>query len=161
MKRRRYEVGDWFAVPLGTCGYAIVVVAKKSWIRGVLLGYFFGPRRAAVPDLSCTRDLRAENAVLVHRFGHLGIQDRTWTPLPGEKQLLHLVWPMPNFVSHDPLTGRWRRRSYAAEDPGDYVREEIIDAETASKLPEVGLAGSGYIEAVLDRLLPPISIGQE
>ena len=73
--------GDWFAVPLRTDGFAVGVVARAG-TGGVLLGYFFGPRRQAQAGIDDVRHLRPEQAVLVGRFGHLGLTGGTW-PLLG------------------------------------------------------------------------------
>ncbi|GAB3682864.1 hypothetical protein GCM10028814_20400 [Angustibacter aerolatus] len=49
MKRQRYGPGSWFAVPLRTEGFAVGLVARGPRRLGVC-GYFFGPRRADVPE---------------------------------------------------------------------------------------------------------------
>jgi len=63
MKRLSYREGTWFAVPLKDGGYAAGVVARVGR-RGVLFGYFFGPRRPAAPSLSDLEGLTPNNAVL-------------------------------------------------------------------------------------------------
>jgi Immunity protein 26 len=67
-----YREGDWFAVPLRNGGFAVGVIARAN-PRGVSLGYFFGPPRSDVPRLDEVADLRSGDAVLVRKFGHLGI----------------------------------------------------------------------------------------
>lgn len=49
---RNYREGSRFAVPLRQGGYAVGLVARVN-PRGVLLGYFFGPRHD-VPGPSAT-----------------------------------------------------------------------------------------------------------
>ena len=63
-----YGEGDWFAVPLREGGFAAGVVARAN-PKAVLLGYFFGPRRAAVPSVEEVSRLRPDDAVLVGKFG--------------------------------------------------------------------------------------------
>jgi hypothetical protein len=76
MPETTYREGDWFAVPLRAGGFAAVIVARAMPGReGVLLGYFFGPRRDRVPTLDELSALSASDAVLVERFGDLGILD--------------------------------------------------------------------------------------
>jgi hypothetical protein len=72
MAKVKYREGDWFAVPLRDVGYAVGLIARAN-PGGVLLGYFFGPRRSEVPGLEDVAGLRPGDAVLVRMFGHLGI----------------------------------------------------------------------------------------
>jgi hypothetical protein len=52
MPQANYNEGDWFAVPLREGGFAIGVIARVMPRKeGVVLGYFFGPRRNAVPTV--------------------------------------------------------------------------------------------------------------
>ena len=80
MKRaqwQRYSKGDWFAVPLRSGGYATGVVARIV-TKGILLGYFFGPRRVSIPPVNELVQAAAKDAVLVQRFGDLGIIQHGW-----------------------------------------------------------------------------------
>ncbi|HEY5423726.1 MAG TPA: hypothetical protein VIK05_09665 [Ilumatobacteraceae bacterium] len=42
-------------------------------------GYFFGPKRTAIPTLSEVAQLCAEGAILIERFGHLDLEPGSWT----------------------------------------------------------------------------------
>jgi hypothetical protein len=76
MPEPTYREGDWFAVPLHGGGFAAVIIARAMPRKeGVLLGYFFGPRRADVPALGELSALSTSDAVLVERFGDLSILD--------------------------------------------------------------------------------------
>ena len=55
-EKRRYEEGDWFAVPLQNGGYSLGLVARADGEGGVL-GYFFGPRREQLPTKADTQGL--------------------------------------------------------------------------------------------------------
>jgi hypothetical protein len=57
-----YAEGDWFGVALRGGGFGVGLLARKS-AGGVLLGYFFGPRRAVLPDLKDLVGLSAGDAV--------------------------------------------------------------------------------------------------
>ena len=81
MPRRNYSTGDWFAVPLREGGFAAGVVSHAN-ADGVLVGYFFGPKRAKIPKLSDLTSLGAADAVLVCKFGHMGLIQKKW-PLLG------------------------------------------------------------------------------
>jgi hypothetical protein len=72
MAKVQYREGDWFAVPLRGGGFGLGLIARAN-PGGVLLGYFFGPLRSEVPKLEDVASLRPGDAVLVRKFGHLGI----------------------------------------------------------------------------------------
>ena len=81
MAKVKYGEGDWFAVPLIDGGFAVGLIARAN-PSGVLLGYFFGPQRSEVPAVEGIAGLRPGDAVLVRKFGHLGIVQGKW-PLLG------------------------------------------------------------------------------
>jgi hypothetical protein len=68
-----YSIGDVFGVPLVGGGFGTVVVARANR-GGILLGYFFGPSRTTLPAESDIAELDPRDAVLVRKFGHLGLR---------------------------------------------------------------------------------------
>src|SRR5689334_22542654 len=92
-----YAAGAWFAVPLKTGGFALGVVARADG-RGVVLGYFFGPRYVALPAGEHTQGLRAADAVLVERFGDLGLIHGEWPIIQRECAWNPADWPVPVFA---------------------------------------------------------------
>lgn len=75
-----YRVGDWFAVPLREAGFGAGLIARAHH-DGVLLGYFFGPKRDDVPLLADLDSLTPNEAVTVRRFGHLALTRGSWPNL--------------------------------------------------------------------------------
>ena len=155
MPRRRlpYREGDWFAVPLRDGGYSPGRVVRMAPAGRVLLGYFFGPRRAAVPGLEDVVALRWSDAVLVQRFGDLGLVEGRWPILglrgPWERD----AWPMPDFGRREPILGlAWRDR-YSPDDPADCLQETRITQEEYERLPAGALLGAGAAEVILTQLL--------
>lgn len=144
--------GDWFTVPLRNGGYALGVVARKGK-GGVLVGYFFGPRREAVPTLEDAEHLAPNEAVLVEHFGDLSLRDRSWPLLGPLKSWRREAWPIPNFTRVEPLGGRAWIVIYG-DDPRTALREEPCSKEAASKLRPDGLAGAGAVEIQMTQLLP-------
>jgi hypothetical protein len=121
--------------------------------RGVVLGYFFRPRRDARPAMDQVGELRAADAVEVALFGDLGLIEGRWTvigSLPGwepEK------WPIPDFGRIDAVSGKraWRARY---RDPDlKLLSDEEIDVCEARTLPKDGLMGVGAVERWLSHLL--------
>lgn len=152
MTGRRYGEGDWFAVPLGGGGFAVGVIARSSW-HGVLLGYFFGPRRDELPSLAELDPLLPTDALFVGLFGHLGLKNQTWPLLGAWEDWDRSQWPMPIFARFEELTGRAFAVTYADDDPATVVAEEEVDPIDLSRLPADGVAGAGFVEAALTGLL--------
>lgn len=152
MAKVKYREGDWFAVPLRDGGYAVGLIARAN-PGGVLLGYFFGPLRPEVPGLKDIVCLRPDDAVLIRKFGHLGIVRGKW-PLLGQLDGWdRREWPTPVFARHEELTGRSFRVFYEDDDPNRLLREEQIAPGEAEQAPKDGLMGAGFAEGALTRLL--------
>ncbi|HET7406962.1 MAG TPA: immunity 26/phosphotriesterase HocA family protein [Mycobacteriales bacterium] len=152
MPRINYREGDWFAVPLREGGYAVGVVARAN-PKAALLGYFFGPRRDEPPTLDDLRDLKPQDAVVVGKFGHLGLVQGKWPILGRHDDWDRTDWPMPVFVRYEELTGRSFRVFYDDDDPAKMLREEQVTPGTAEHGPRDGLMGAGFVEKVLTREL--------
>ncbi len=152
MAKVNYREGDWFAVPLRDGGFAVGVVARAN-PKGALLGYFFGPRRDEVPSLAEVAELKPDDAVLLRKFGHLGLTGGTW-PIVGRVEGWDPVdWPMPTFVRYEELSGRSFHVFYDDNDPNKLLREEQIAPGTDEQGPKDGLMGAGFAEKVLTTLL--------
>jgi hypothetical protein len=148
----KYTEGDWFAVPLPNGGFGVGVLARANR-GGVLLGYFFGPRREAVPPPSDLSDLQPSRAVLIRKFGHLGLRSGKWPIVGRTTDWDREAWPVPTFVRHEELTGRTYEVIYDEDDPNRVVREEPSTPEATRALPRDGLAGPGFLERQLAELL--------
>jgi hypothetical protein len=121
--------------------------------EGVLLGYFFGPKRDTIPTLDEISSLSASDAALVERFGDLGILDGTW-PLVGQTDRWDRdSWPTPTFGRSEELTGRVFKVIYDDANPNRVLREERIDPNELATMPKDGLSGAGAVERILTRLL--------
>src|SRR5688500_15207999 len=90
-----YREGDWFAVPLRTGGYALGLAARSNR-RGIVLGYFVGPRSTQLPTVEQTQGLAAGNAVYVGMFGDLGLLHGEWPVIGQGTGFSRADWPLPN-----------------------------------------------------------------
>lgn len=153
MKPQNVHEGDWFAVPLREGGYGLGVVARKGK-HGILLGYFFGPRRESLPSLAETEKLTPRETVLVERFGDLGLRDRTWTLLGASGSWTREAWPIPEFRRTEVPSGKTWKVIYI-DDPRIPGREEPCSPEVAATLLPDRLAGAGAVEIRLTELLRP------
>jgi hypothetical protein len=152
MRTVSYSEGDWFAVPLRDGGFAVGVIARAN-SDGVLFGYFFGPRRTEPPSLDEVATLSPADAVMVRKFGHLGIRQGTWPILGQIPGWASEDWPMPPFVRYEELTGRSFRVFYKDDDPNVLLREEQVDPGADEQGPKDGLLGAGAVERVLTKQL--------
>ncbi|MBO1756885.1 Imm26 family immunity protein [Allobranchiibius sp. CTAmp26] len=145
------QEGDCFAVPLRDGGYAAGVVARSN-PEGVLVGYFFGPARRAVPVQSDLVGLRAADALLVGRFGHLGLAQGTWPMIGQLPNWDRSQWAMPAFIRYEELSGRTFQVFYDDDDPSRVLREIRVPSGPAEQGPKGGLMGAGFVEGVLTRM---------
>ena len=146
-----YPNSSVFLVPLKDGGFARGVVARTAPDGKLLLGYFFGPRLASQAEADMS-GLEPSNAILSLRFGDLGLLKGLW-PIVGK---LHewnpAEWPMPNAIRRDPL-GKLKPVlvRYDENDPSKRLGEQVLENDI--DLPTDGLAGYGFIEAKLTKLL--------
>lgn len=103
VRRLRSAVeGTWFAVPLDTGGYGVGVVARTAR-KGPFLGYFFGPRRDAVPTIEVVASLRAKDALVLRLVGDLLLITGVWPQIGVDPDWSRERWPMPTFVRENLL----------------------------------------------------------
>lgn len=156
MPRRKlpYKEGDWFAVPLRTQGYGVGRVARMSG-RGLVIGYFFGPKHNQLPTVEDVIDLTPDDAILIRRLGDLGLLEGEWPIIyrPEPEVWLRNDWPLPAFGSIAVDQSRAWRTEYSEEDINKVIREAQVDVEQARHLPDDALAGYGALEIVLTKLL--------
>lgn len=148
----RYAEGIMFAVPLRDHGVAAGLLARAN-PSGVLFGYFFGPRRTDPPTLESCAELSPGEAVLVGRFGHLGLRGGTWPvlgPLPGWERAR---WGIPPLIRYEEPTGRTFQVHYDDGDPNHVLREVQVSPGIAEHGPKDGAMGAGFVELRLTKLL--------
>lgn len=153
-KKLPYQEGDWFAVPLRSDGYAVGVVARitKSYAGGIV-GYFFGPKRDAIPSLDEMKLLRPEQALWKYNFGDLSLLEGKWPIIGKLPDWERSEWPVPLFVRHDSLSGNAWVVEYDDDDPDQIISEMPVNFEDVRDLPRAGSAGAGAVEIVLTKLL--------
>lgn len=148
-----YREGDWFLVPLPTEGVAVGLIARKAPRGGVLFGYFFGPRRTNAPTMEELSELTIDSAVLLDRFGDLGLVRGEWPILGATPHWNRDLWPMPFFASRDPISGTVRRVRYSEEDPSVCTDSTLVREAEAVGLRRDGVSGADYLAATLEKLL--------
>ncbi|MEV1062943.1 immunity 26/phosphotriesterase HocA family protein [Streptomyces sp. NPDC050263] len=141
-----YSLGDVFAVPLRDRGYALGVVARADG-KGIVLGYFFGPRLESVeiPPQACA--LEANSAIRVCRFGDLGLIRGKWPVVGRVESWTPAQWRVPDFCRNGEIRVVYDGDSLAVSS------EERLDSRECLLLPKDGLEGAGFVEIKLTRLL--------
>jgi hypothetical protein len=143
-----YSLGDIFAVPLRDRGYALGVVARADG-KGIVLGYFFGPRVESLESPLQARTLDANLAIKVCRFGDLGLIREKWPVLGRVESWDPARWSVPEFCRGGDIRVVYDGDSLAVS------REERIDSRECRLLPQDGLEGAGFVEIKLTRILGP------
>ena len=154
LKRVSFKPGDWFVVPLPSGGYATGRIARRK--NPVLFGYFFGPRRMRLPNVTDMIGLKATDAIWQTKFGYLGLRDGHWPILGGHEEWIQSEWPMPGFGNRTPpdeLNLFWRIH-YDNDNPLVMISRARISEAEFSTLPKDGFAGQQYVEGILDNMLP-------
>jgi hypothetical protein len=149
-KRLPYSEGTWFAVPLGNGGAAVGVVARMDG-KGRAFGYFFGPKRASIPDASDLLTLRPLNAVWSGRFGDLGILNGTWPVISRDIPWSREDWPLPPFIRVDRIGSRAWKAIYSND--LQLESDEPCSPALATRYPEDALDGFRAVEIHLTKLL--------
>lgn len=99
------------------------VVARGK--NPVLFGYFFGPRRSKVPNLTELQRLTPADATLVGKFGHLGIVQGRWSLIGRLNDWDRANWPMPAHIRNEELTGRSFLVWYDDDNQNHVIREDL------------------------------------
>lgn len=149
-----YVEGDWFAIPLEGGGYGAGLIARMQPRRtGVLLGFFFGPKRDRVPTIEELRHLHAGDAVMVRLFGHLDIRRELWPIIGRSPDWTRSEWPVPVFVRR-PSLGPPKLVTRADDDPNFIVNAVVArnEYELVGAVPE-GLLGSALAAKFLAKKL--------
>lgn len=152
--RVSYSAGDMFLIPLTSGGFGRGLVGQMDG-RGALVGFFFGPRLSTPEEALLTA--RRGDAVLVKMCGDLGLMGGTWQPLGRVEDWNEEEWNVAAFAHEQNLFHhgiRYIRRTYDATNLSVQTgADQTITEEEARTLPPDGLAGAGWIENRLDRLL--------
>lgn len=148
--------GDLFIVARGDRRIALGLIARGGK-KACKLGYFF--RIALYEDAKDKANLTLEpqQAIWVGMFGDLHILRGKW-PIVGKlKSFSREVWPMPVFAYHHAGFNIDYIRTYdednIAKQLGDWRTHQVPSHIDTSFVVEDGLAGAGFVEDYLMRIL--------
>ncbi|MEJ2711045.1 MAG: immunity 26/phosphotriesterase HocA family protein [Anaerolineales bacterium] len=151
-----YSEGQWFAVPLRQDGYALGIIVRGSYKTKGGLGYFFGPKYEEVPGDRATWEKHPREALLIARFGDLGIVRGSWPLIQSTRPFSEEEWPIPKFGMEVPLPpGKGFIREYEQDSSGALIciRQTPVDADKIQKFPKDTVMGGGAVEIKLTKLL--------
>jgi hypothetical protein len=148
-----YGIGDWVSVPLDQETCAVGKIARVRPGGRIIFGYFFGPKRRALPSTDALARLRPAEAVLLARFGDLGIINGSWNVIARDHDWDPTEWPMPSFSRVDEVDGVAFKVTYSDNDPSNAIDETKITVGQAKRYPEDGLFGYKALEEKLSDLL--------
>ena len=149
-KKKPYTLGTWFSVPLRSGGYAKGVVARIGR-KGILFGYFFGPKLdrkpTAIPENICSK-----GHVLYGQFGDNGLIKGEWNIVGVDPNWKDEDWPMPPMIRVDEHAGIALMSTYD-DATLDFISEERCDPSLVDSHPYDRLMGYGAVEIRLTKLL--------
>jgi hypothetical protein len=154
-KRIRFNEGQWFAVPLKTDGYVIGVIVRGN-NKTICLGYFFGPKYETPPGDEATWEKTPENAILITRFGDLGIVNGSWPLIQSTRPFSREEWPIPKFGMEIPFSeGKGYVREYDIDDSGSWILllESVVEIKEIVGLSKDSFMGGGSVEFRLTQLI--------
>lgn len=149
-----YKEGDWIAVPVLEKGYALGRIARSSR-SGAIVGYFFAPLRKTLPTEDDTKGLTSQDAVVIYKFGDLGLIKDGWPIISGSNDWHREDWPLPSFGHIDIVDpSKAYRREYDEKNLNRGITETPISPEEARKLPKDGYWGHIGLQGKLARVIP-------
>lgn len=151
-KKLPYKEGDWLAVPLRDGGYALGLAARVNG-KGIVLGYFFGPRYTSPPSPIEIEGRQSQDAIFVGQFGDPGLLDGSWPVVGAVPGWQREDWPVPVFGRRDRRDPTITWRSHYDENTLRFVREERVAPDQIAGLPKESLSGYGFVEIHLSMLL--------
>jgi hypothetical protein len=97
----RLQEGQFFMLPVERGQHAVGLIARVPRRGGVLLGYFFGPRRTTPPVDAWLNALHAQQAAFVCRFKDSSLFRGEWKLLCSLSGFDRGHWPVPAFHRFD------------------------------------------------------------
>lgn len=122
-----YREGQFFLLPLPERGtYAVGLIARVPPRGGVLLGYFFGPKRREAPGREWLDALRPSQAVLACRFRDAALYRGQWRLLSLREPFQRATWPVPAFHRFDGTSTHVPNLDVAQDFRVEYADDNLI-----------------------------------
>lgn len=152
MKKVKYVDGDIFVFPLRNNGFGVGLIAHHN--KGMIVGYFLNEKFKRIPKTDeLNLKFEKKNIIYICIFGQLGLKNEEWKLIGRLDKFKKEDWPIPEFKrSVMFLEETWLGVSYDKELSIDTI-ERKITKEVAENMPDDGLAGHGFVEIKMTKLL--------
>jgi hypothetical protein len=149
-KRLSYREGDVFAYPIQETGkFGIGLIGRTAPRGRIIKIYLFDLSFGAIPKMSDLPVLTRKNLVRYMRAGDLHLLDERWTVLGRLPTWKREDWSDSVYWRQELYTGRDFLTSYDEDNPSDLLEKRLVDF-VPNSIPEDGLAGAGFVEAVME-----------
>jgi hypothetical protein len=149
--RIKLREGDIFSVPIEDY-YIIGIITRISSLK-VPFGFFYKSKFKEPPIVEeIDFDNKESEIMFKGKFGIQGFKKQTWKIIGSIKKFDKENWPLPVFYNKRfSLPGEL---IYLDDNLDVYKREKApLSEESYEDFPDIDLAGSGYIEKRLSKLL--------
>ncbi|QQS11708.1 MAG: hypothetical protein IPK81_19410 [Rhodospirillales bacterium] len=118
-RRRKFDDGDWFAVPLAPGEWTVGMLVRAPRAKPHVVAHFFAGRWSGVPALSDIPFTSPGEAVSTHIVSNRALKAGEWPVIGRRADWRREGWPLPPFMSWSP--GAWWARR-VDHDPDDLWR---------------------------------------
>jgi len=140
--------GQIFAAPIGN-KFAIGLIAR--YIDDGILAYFLNKAYDRLPHLH-DLEFNKNNIIYIVKASSLGLEKGLWTILGNLENWNRDYWNVPVFYKNDLVDGTSYKVFY--DDRLKFIKQEIMnEPESLVEFPKDGVAGYGFVEKRLVRLL--------
>lgn len=147
-----FHTGDWFLVPLGEDCFALGIVALVQNL--VVLAYFFPKVYFGAPNETEINQWKDTDAIFIKLISGIYLENGKWPIIHHSIDFHESAWPLTDFGSIDSLNPMIAYRTrYIDGNIGDLGYRWNVLPEEIVGLPQDGLAGVGFVELRLRRLL--------
>jgi hypothetical protein len=150
-KLKKPKEGELITIPIEG-KYAVGLVTRINTNK-IPLGYFYSTLFTQIPNSVDNLLIEFQNPILIIEFGSQGFKDGTWSIIGSLPNFERANFPVPVFYHH---TKPFKPVLVYFDDNMDEIKRQTIDEseiEQYKEYPETGLAGSGFIEKRLKRLI--------
>ncbi len=146
--KNNYNEGDLFGVPISTSEFIIGLIVKVN--NNKMLCYFFSRKVSSLTDSKI--EIERDEVLLVIMCSALGLDKKHWKLIGRYNNWDAKDWKVPNFKRIDIITNKCYEIIYN-DSLEEIDSKEVADCASLDDFPEDGLAGYGYVEKRLSRLL--------
>ena len=147
-RKKPYQEGDWFLVPLKHGGSGLGRIARCAGSE--VIAFLFGGRHDSAPDTAYLEELRSDSAVDVVIIFDDGLTRGDWMILRQSGMWKREEWTPPPFSFECEGIPWCELREHPDGDPSQTYRSWRVSRSEARKYPHHATGGKATTEFVLD-----------